>query len=90
MQKNKRRIVLPTAEEDARIRAGIAADPDSSEIGEEQFARMRPASEVVPRIVERWRRARRGKDAPGTDDPEAPRKGIDRGGVDRRGAPPLP
>ena len=35
-------------EEEARIQAGIAADPDNPEITEEQFARMRPASEVLP------------------------------------------
>lgn len=85
MPKNKRRTVLPTAEDDARIQAGIAADPDSSEIGDERFARMRPASEVVPHVVERWRRAQRGKDAPGAGDSRSRQKGVD-----RRDAPPLP
>ncbi len=85
MPKNERRIVLPTAEEDARIRAGIAADPDSSEIGDERFARMRPASEVVPHIVERWRRAQGGKGSPDVGDSGRRQKSID-----RRDAPPLP
>ena len=53
MSKVKRDIVLPTPEEDAAIRAGIAADPDTRERTAEEIARMRPASEVVPHIVER-------------------------------------
>jgi uncharacterized protein (DUF4415 family) len=32
---------LPTDEEDARIRAGIAADPDSHEVSDAEFALMR-------------------------------------------------
>ena len=32
---------LPTAEEDAAIRAGIAADPDTHEIGDEELSQMR-------------------------------------------------
>ena len=35
-------------EEEARIQAGIAADPDNPELTDEQLARMRPASEVLP------------------------------------------
>ncbi|WP_238179265.1 BrnA antitoxin family protein [Methylobacterium dankookense] len=37
-----------TDAEEAEIQAGIAQDPDNPEIGAEQFARMRPASEVLP------------------------------------------
>ncbi len=51
-------IILPTPEEDTAIRAGIAADPDARERASEEIARMRPASEVVPNIVERHRRTR--------------------------------
>ena len=58
MSKAKREIVLPTPEEDAQIRAGIAADPDTWELTSEEIARMRPASEVMPEFVERWRKAR--------------------------------
>ena len=36
-----------TDEEEARIQAGIDADPDSR-ISDEELARMRPASEVLP------------------------------------------
>ena len=58
MPKLKRKIILPTPEEDARIRAGIAADPDTFEADAEWFARARPAREVMPEFVERWRKAR--------------------------------
>lgn len=37
-----------TDEEEARIQAGIALDPDAPEITDEQFARMRPAAEALP------------------------------------------
>ena len=47
-----------TPEEDARVKAGIAADPDAFELDDEWFARARPAIEVVPDLVERYRRYR--------------------------------
>lgn len=34
-------IVLPTPEEDAIINAGIAADPDTYELGAQEFAQLR-------------------------------------------------
>ena len=58
MPKPKRKIILPTPEEDAQIRAGIAADPDTFEADAEWFARARPAREVMPEMVERWEKAR--------------------------------
>ena len=58
MLKAKRKIILPTPEEDAQIRAGIAADPDARELSPEEIARMRPAREVMPEFVERWKKAR--------------------------------
>ena len=64
MSKVKHDIVLPTSEEDTAIRAGIAADPDTRELSAEEIARMRPASEVVPHIVERYRRTRGKQKAP--------------------------
>jgi uncharacterized protein (DUF4415 family) len=41
-------VELPTDEEDARINAGIAANPDSPELDDEWFKRARPAAEVLP------------------------------------------
>ena len=40
--------------EDAAINAGIAADPDTYELDEEWIKEARPASEVIPDIVERY------------------------------------
>jgi uncharacterized protein (DUF4415 family) len=37
-----------TDEEEAEIQAHIASDPDNPELTEEDFARMRPAREVLP------------------------------------------
>ena len=42
--------------EKTAINVGIARDPDAGELGDEWFARARPAVEVVPQIVERARR----------------------------------
>ena len=50
--------------EEAAINAGIAADPDTWELTTEDFAQMRPASEVHPEFVERWRRTRGKQKAP--------------------------
>ena len=43
------------------INAGIAADPDTWELTEEEMARSRPAIEVVPHIVEAYRRGKLGR-----------------------------
>lgn len=59
----KREILLPTPEEDAAIRAGIAADPDTRELTTEEIASMRPVSEVLPHVVERYLQTRDGKKA---------------------------
>ncbi len=64
MPKLKPTHISPTPEEDAVIKAGIAADPDAPELDDEWFKRARPASEVVPHIVERWRRTRGKQKAP--------------------------
>ena len=53
-----RRFERNTPEEEAAIRRGIEADPDTWEVSEADWARARPAIEVVPEIVEAWRRSR--------------------------------
>ena len=50
--------------EEVAINVGIARDPDAPELDEEWFKRARPATEVVPHIVERWRRTRGKQKAP--------------------------
>ncbi|MCX7151393.1 MAG: BrnA antitoxin family protein [Proteobacteria bacterium] len=46
--KSGRLVEVPTADEEAAINAGIAADPDNPEWTKEQFDQARPASEVLP------------------------------------------
>ena len=65
MPKLKHTDIAPTFEEDAAVRAGIAADPDACELTAGDFARMKPASELTPHIIERAAR-RRGKQAAST------------------------
>lgn len=40
--RNGRKILLNTPEEEAQINAGIAADPDTYELTDEEFARLKP------------------------------------------------
>ncbi|CAN5715398.1 BrnA antitoxin family protein [soil metagenome] len=47
MNKSGRKVHMPTAEEDASIDAGIAADPESQELGAEFFARAKPIAEAL-------------------------------------------
>ena len=46
--------------EETAINAGIARDPDNPELTAEDFARMRPAIEVDPRIAEAHRKGKVG------------------------------
>ena len=41
--------------EEVAILAGIAADPDAAELGDDFFENARPASEAAPQIVRRYR-----------------------------------
>ena len=50
--------------EEVAINVGIARDPDAPELDDEWFERARPATEVVPQVVERWRRTRGRQKAP--------------------------
>ena len=50
--------------EEAAIQVGIARDPDNPEWTDEDFARARPAAEVLPGLVERHRRTRGKQKAP--------------------------
>ena len=52
MPKLKPGTIIPTAEENAAINAGIAADPDTFELDDEWFARAKPAIEVDADLVE--------------------------------------
>src|SRR5215467_14278114 len=63
-RKALRQLATTTDAEDAEIRAGIAQDPDAFELTDEMWARMRPATEVVPEIVEEYRRRRGPQKAP--------------------------
>ena len=56
--------VSPTLDEDYAINAAVAADPEASELDDAWFKRARPASEVVPHIVRRYRRTRGKQRAP--------------------------
>ena len=64
MPKLKPGTIWPTEEEEAEIQRQIAEDPDDFEKDAEWFKRARPATEVVPHIVERHRRPRGKQKAP--------------------------
>lgn len=51
MPKLKRSHVSPTLEEDAAITAGIAADPDTYELSDAEFAQLKPVRRGRPRLA---------------------------------------
>jgi uncharacterized protein (DUF4415 family) len=61
----KTRLIPPTDEEEKRINRDIAADPDNPEWTDEDFARARPAKEVLPpALYEAAVKRRRGQRGP--------------------------
>lgn len=50
--------------EETAIQVGLARDEDTQELGPDWFQGARPATEVVPKVVERWRRTRGKQKAP--------------------------
>ena len=50
--------------EETAIQVGLARDQDTQELGQDWFQGARPATEVVPKVVERWRRTRGKQKAP--------------------------
>jgi uncharacterized protein (DUF4415 family) len=61
----KTKLIPPTDEEEKRINRGIAADPDNPEWTDEDFARARPAKEVLPpALYEAAVKRRRGQRGP--------------------------
>jgi uncharacterized protein (DUF4415 family) len=74
--RTKPRVVMPTPEEDAAIARGIAQDPDTYELTDEELARLRPASEVPPQIMGEANAAalmkRRGRPAVPADSRKVP------------------
>ena len=69
MGKLSRRIDGLTDEEEAEIQRQIAADPDDSDLTDEQIASAKPFAEAFPDLMESIRRAR-GR--PPADDPKLP------------------
>ena len=61
MSNHKTKLIMPTPEEDAEINRGIAADPDTYELSDAEFKRLRPFSEVM---AERKRMGRPPKENP--------------------------
>ena len=60
-----RKPIPPTEGEDKRIHRGIASDPDMPEWTDEDFARARPAREVLPpALYEAAVKRRRGQRGP--------------------------
>ncbi len=64
MTESDREIYILTDEEEAEAQREIALDPDAPEWTDEDWARARPASAVVPHIVAEYQRTRGKQKAP--------------------------
>ena len=51
MSKGKRKLRVPSDTEEARIAAGIAADPDNPEWTAEDFRRAKPFAKMFPALA---------------------------------------
>ncbi len=60
----RQKLIRPTPEENEAINRGIASDPDSPELTEHDFKRMRPLREVDPELYEALVRRREAQAAP--------------------------
>ncbi len=49
---------------DEEIAKGIAADPDTYEMTNEELAKLKSASEVIPKVVKEYKRTRGAQKAP--------------------------
>src|SRR5579862_7211245 len=54
----RRKIHHNTPEEEAEIQRGIALDPGNPELTDEDWANTRPVREVMPELIEAWRKSR--------------------------------
>jgi uncharacterized protein (DUF4415 family) len=68
MPKLKAGHISPTPEDDAAIKAGIAADSDNPEWTAEDFAKAKPASEVMPPALYAALVAKRPRGRPKADE----------------------
>jgi hypothetical protein len=78
--------------EEAAINAGIAADPDTFELTPEWFKEARPAAEVMPDLVESYRRSLLLRETDGAAPEEKPRDDAEAqaGSAASAGARPSP
>lgn len=66
MPSTRRRTLPPISdEEEARIQAGIAQDPENPEMTDEELASMQPASEILPPDLFAALKRHRGQRGPG-------------------------
>lgn len=63
-RKALRQLETMTDEEDAEITAAALGDPDNPPWTDEMWARARPAEEVMPEFIARWRKWRGQQKAP--------------------------